>query len=180
MPARSSTERVRLQNSMLVVRALRRGGRLSHTEIADLTGLSSATISAITADLEHGRVIEKQESQATTGRGRPRMLFAQRRDSCYLVVIIISSEAIQYSLVDYGGKLIDQFSQPREAGGVGSFLTVIRAALERLAQRSKITPSEVRAISISSKGLVSTDEPLLLWSPVLGGEQVDFAAGLQP
>ncbi|MGV8938383.1 MAG: ROK family transcriptional regulator [Allorhizobium sp.] len=181
MPARSSTERLRLSNSLLVLKALRRESQLSHTEIAERTGLSSATISAITATLEIAGVIEKLEQQAATGRGRPRVLFAQRRDACYMVVIIVSSDSIQYSLVDYGGILIDRFQEARVLVGVGSFLAAIRAALDRLAVRSRIEPAQVRAISISSKGLVAADdEPVLLWSPVLGGERVDFRAGLAP
>lgn len=180
MPARSSTERLRLSNSLLVLKALRRGSQLSHTEIAERTGLSSATISAITGDLENARVIEKLEQQPTAGRGRPRVLFAQRRDAGYLVVVIVSSDAIQYSLVDYGGVLIDRFQEGRATGGVGSFLASIRTALERLAARSRIEPARVRAISISSKGLVADGDPVLLWSPVLGAERVDFAAGLKP
>ncbi|MFB2605237.1 MarR family transcriptional regulator, partial [Rhizobium phaseoli] len=61
MLTKSSTELVRQRNSVLVLSVLRRHGALAHTEISDFTGLSSATISAITADLERAQIIEKSE-----------------------------------------------------------------------------------------------------------------------
>lgn len=178
-PARTGTELLGLRNRVAVLKALRRHGRLSHTELSDHTGLASATVSAITADLERAQVIEKSEQQAGSGRGRPRVLFAQRRGSAYLIIVIISSDAIQYSLVDYAGKLIDRFVEPRTSGRSGDFIAAIRSGLDRVLDRSRIARELVRAISISSKGLVAPDAPVLRWSPVLGGEQVDFEAGLR-
>ncbi|MBO3758396.1 ROK family transcriptional regulator [Ciceribacter sp. L1K22] len=180
MLAKSSTELVRQQNSHIVLRALRLHGRLSHTEISDFTGLASATVSAITADLERAGIIEKSEQKPLSGRGRPRVLFTQRRGHSYLVVVIISSDVVQYSLADYSGTLIDRFTETRVAGGVGTFMEGVQRALERMIERNRVSPSAVRSISISSKGLVDSSAPVLLWSPVLGTERVDFQAGLSP
>ncbi len=63
MLTKSSTELVRQRNSVLVLSVLRRHGALAHTEISDFTGLSSATISAITTELEKAQIIEKSEHQ---------------------------------------------------------------------------------------------------------------------
>jgi predicted NBD/HSP70 family sugar kinase len=179
MLAKSSTELVRQQNSALVLSALRRHGRLAHTEISDATGLASATISSITADLERARIIEKSEQQATVGRGRPRVLFSQRRNCGYLITVIISSDLIQYSLIDYAGTLLDRFSEPRGEGGTAAFLAAISAGLERAVERSRIDRGSVLLVSVSSKGLAHPSEPVLVWSPVFGSQPVDFAAALK-
>lgn len=179
--AKTGTELLGLRNRVAVLKALRRHGRLSHTELSDHTGLASATVSAITADLERARIIEKSEqAQAGAGRGRPRVLFVQRRDCAYLVTVIISSDAVQYSLVDYGGTLIDRFSEQRGPGGASAFIAAIRHGLDRVLERSRIARDQVLGISISSKGLVAGDAPVLRWSPVLGREEVDFDAVLKP
>ncbi|EJT04720.1 ROK family protein [Rhizobium sp. CCGE 510] len=182
MLTKSSTELVRQRNSVLVLSVLRRHGALAHTEIADSTGLSSATISAITADLERAQIIEKSEQQAASGRGRPRVLLRQRRDCGYLIVVIISSDAVQYSLVDYAGKLIDRFSEERshDPSGATRFVQAVRAGLSRILDRSRITQEKVLLISISSKGLVNSTEPVLVWSPIFGSEQIDFESALRP
>ncbi|EJJ30169.1 ROK family transcriptional regulator [Rhizobium sp. CF142] len=182
MLTKSSTELVRQRNSVLVLATLRRHGPLAHTEISDFTRLSSATVSAITADLEKAQVIEKSEQQAASGRGRPRVLLRQRRDCGYLVVVIISSDAVQYSLVDYSGKLIDRFSEERshDPDGAGRFVNGVRAGLERILSRSRIEREKVLLISISSKGLVNSSEPVLVWSPIFGSDQIDFELALKP
>ncbi|NLR96864.1 ROK family transcriptional regulator [Rhizobium sp. P38BS-XIX] len=180
MLAKSSTELVRQKNSGLVLSALRQHGPLAHTELSDFTRLSSATVSVITADLERAQIIEKSEQQATTGRGRPRVLFSPRRDCGYLIVVVISSNAVQYSLVDYSGRLIDRFSEerPRETSGVVSLVAALRDALRRIAARSQLAHDQVLMISISSKGLVDNSEPVLRWSPTFGRDEIDFAAVL--
>ncbi|MDK4736029.1 ROK family transcriptional regulator [Rhizobium sp. CNPSo 3490] len=182
MLTKSSTELVRQRNSVLVLSVLRRHGALAHTEISDFTGLSSATISAITADLERAQIIEKSEQQAASGRGRPRVLLRQRRDCGYLIVVIISSDAVQYSLVDYAGKLIDRFSdeRSRDPSGAARFVAGVQAGLLRILDRSRISQERVLLISISSKGLVHSTEPVLLWSPIFGSDQIDFESALRP
>ncbi|EJB07246.1 transcriptional regulator/sugar kinase [Rhizobium leguminosarum bv. trifolii WSM597] len=182
MLTKSSTELVRQRNSVLVLSVLRRHGALAHTEISDFTGLSSATISAITADLERAHIIEKSEQQAASGRGRPRVLLRQRRDCGYLIVVIISSDAVQYSLVDYAGKLIDRFSEERshDPAGAARFVEGVRAGLSRILERSRISQEKVLLISISSKGLVNSTEPVLVWSPIFGSDRIDFESVLRP
>ncbi|MBY5710180.1 ROK family transcriptional regulator [Rhizobium leguminosarum] len=182
MLTKSSTELVRQRNSVLVLSVLRRHGALAHTEISDFTRLSSATISAITAELEKAQIIEKSEQQPASGRGRPRVLLRQRRDCGHLIVVIISSDAVQYSLVDYAGKLIDRFSEERshDPAGAVRFVAAVRAGLLRILDRSKISQEKVLLISISSKGLVNSTEPVLVWSPIFGSEQIDFESALRP
>ncbi|WP_284776032.1 ROK family transcriptional regulator [Agrobacterium sp. lyk4-40-TYG-31] len=174
MSAIASTELVRQQNSLRVLGALRRHGNLSHTDMAGLTGLASATVSAITAELERFSLIERTEQQAASGRGRPRVLFQPNRGFGYVAVVVISSDAVQYSLVDFTGKLMDRFGEARASGTSESFAQAVLAGLLRLAARSKITQSAILHISISSKGLVDTESATLLWSPVLGEGQVNF------
>ena len=182
MLTKSSTELVRQQNIALVLSALRRSGPLSHTEISSQTGLASATISAITAELERAQVIEKSEQPAHSGRGRPRVFFSQRRDCGYLIVVRISSDVVQYSMIDYSGTLIDRLEEPRNHAHAGTahFVRSLLDMLDRLVSRSRLEKSQVLAISISSKGLVDNEASRLLWSPVFGSEQIDFAALLQP
>jgi predicted NBD/HSP70 family sugar kinase len=182
MLVKSSTELVRQQNSALVLASLRRHGPLAHTDISHHTGLASATVSAITTELEKAEVLERREQQAAASRGRPRVIFGQRRGAGYLVAVRIASDLVQYSLADYGGTLIDRFEEVRNHADSSTrpFAEAFVAALDRLADRSRIAREEVLVVSISSKGLVDPASARLVWSPVFGAEQVDFAALLEP
>lgn len=178
MLTKSSTELVRQQNSALVLAALRRHGPLSHTDIARHTGLASATVSAITAELERADVLERLDQPAAATRGRPRVIFAPRRRAGYAAAVRISSDVVQYSLADYAGTLIDRFEEGRDhAGGpVALFAEALLAGLDKLAARSRLDRTQMLVISVSSKGLVDPATARLVWSPVLGGQQIDFAA----
>jgi predicted NBD/HSP70 family sugar kinase len=182
MLVKSSTELVRQHNSALVLASLRRHGPLAHTDISRHTGLASATVSAITADLEKAEVLERLEQQATVTRGRPRIMFGQRRAAGYLVTVRISSDLVQYSLADYAGTLLDRFEEARNHADLstGPFAAAFVGALDRLVARSQIRREQVLVVSISSKGLVDAGLSRLVWSPVFGSQQVDFAALLEP
>jgi predicted NBD/HSP70 family sugar kinase len=181
MLVKSSTELVRQQNSALVLASLRRHGPLAHTDISQHTGLASATISVITAELEKAEVLERREQQASASRGRPRVIFGQRRGAGYLIAVRISSDVVQYSLADYGGTLLDRFEEPRNHADTSPqpFAAAFVAALDRLVQRSRIDRAQVLVVSICSKGLVDPARATLVWSPVFGAQEVDFAALLR-
>lgn len=176
----ASTESLRQQNRSLVLAALRERGGLAHTDISEWTGLSSATVSAITADLVNEQIIMKSESPPGSGRGRPRILFTQKPDAAYLFAIRITSEEIECSLADYAGTLKDRFSQKRPADETDPKAFAVRfvECLNRLLDRSGLAQDKIRTISITSKGLVAAGRPVLLWSPVFGDQQVDFEAML--
>ncbi|MCD4660286.1 ROK family transcriptional regulator [Agrobacterium sp.] len=174
MSAIASTELVRQKNSLSVMAALRLHGSLSHTDMSSFTGLASATVSAITMELERAGLILRKEQLAATGRGRPRILFAPRGAFCHVAIVIISSDSVQYSLVDYAGKLVDRFTEQRLAAEKCTFGGAILAGLARLADRSRIDRHNILQVSISSKGLVDAAAATLVWSPVLGNERIDF------
>ena len=56
MLTKSSTELIRQQNRALVLVALRRRNGQSHTDLGRETGLASATVTAITQDLENEKI----------------------------------------------------------------------------------------------------------------------------
>lgn len=177
---KTSNESVRQQNSGLVLEALRRDGPLAHTDLSASTGLSSATVSAITADLEKLGLIERREVANAGHRGRPRVLFNRRRDAAHVIAVRISSHAVQYSLADYRGTLIDRIEEPRDHGATTSaaFLKGFRETIERLIRRSGLAEGAVMTISISSKGIADRDGAKLLWSPIFGYESLDFESAL--
>lgn len=179
--ARAGTEQLRRHNLAVVLAALREEGGLSHTELSERTGLASATVTAVTGDLERAGAIERQEQSGSGGRGRPRVLFARRRRFSHVVAVQISSDALHYGLADYGGTMIDRFSRPRDiaAGTPDSLLGDMGAALGRLIQRSRLQPADIGAISLSSKGIVDAEGGRLVWSPVFGERCVEFSVLLE-
>ncbi|BCH53635.1 ROK family protein [Agrobacterium vitis] len=179
MLMKSSTEQIRRQNSALVLAALRVEQAMSHTQIAAVTGLASATVTAITSELEQTGVIERHEQQIAGARGRPRVLLSRRRDFAYVMSVRISSDRLNYTLSDYRGTLMDRFEEPRPLDvSAAGFIDGLGRNLSRLASRSKLSPEKVAVLSVSSKGIVDAGGARLLWTPVFGQQPLDLKAGL--
>lgn len=176
MLKKSSSDQVRRQNSALVLGALRRQPALSHTDLSGLTGLASATVTAITNDLEQAGMIERYEQQLAATRGRPRVLLSRKRSFAFVISVQISSDNVRYALSDYRGLLMDRFDERRTLHATPEdFLQDFTRALLRLVERSKLDPATVAAVSISSKGIVDPDGRRLIWSPVFGDKPVNFS-----
>ncbi|HBF31847.1 ROK family transcriptional regulator [Rhizobium sp.] len=176
MLKKSSSDQVRRQNSTLVLDALRRQPALSHTDLSGLTGLASATVTAITNDLEQAGMIERHEQQHAATRGRPRVLLSRRRSFAAVISVQISSDNVRYALSDYRGLLMDRFDERRPLHATPEhFLEDFARALLRLIDRSKLQSTAVAALSISSKGLVDPEGRRLIWSPVFGNLPIDFS-----
>lgn len=174
--AKPGTEQLRRQNLVTVLSALRYAGAMSHTDLSSVTGMASATVTAVTADLERAGLIERQEQAASGGRGRPRVMFSRRRPYAHVVAVQISSDAVHYALADYNGTLIDRFSARRDMqGNPADLLTELADAIKRLLSRSQLKAQDIAALSLSSKGIVDSAAGRLIWSPVLGDRQVEFA-----
>lgn len=172
------TESVRRQNRALVLATLRELGPTSHTDIAEWSGLSSATVTAITRDLVTEGVIEKSAARGATGRGRPQRLFSPRAESAYLAAVRITYDNVEYSLIDYRGTLKDRFNTPRlpDDTDVAAFGNRFREGLMQLVARSEIEARRLQIISITTKGYVAPGRATLLWSPVFGDGKIDFNA----
>lgn len=183
---RASTETLRRQNRALVLSALRSHGPASHTDIAAWSGLSSATVSSITTELEQEQILERLPPETGTGmaagRGRPRVLLRHHAEWTYVITVRIMSDSVEYSLIDYSGTLKDRIEEkrPQKEVSVKAFSRQFSAALERLASRSSLPHEKISKISITSKGLVARDRPVLLWSAIFGDTEIDFEALLRP
>ncbi len=179
---RAGTDDLRVQNRAIVLRALRELGPVSHTEIAEWTGLSSASVSTITAELAEEKTLLRSDRKPAGGRGRPRSIFAMNPDCAFVAAVRITSTAVEYSLVDYCATLKDRFEErrPLDETDPVAFGLRFKTGLARLIGRARLREQDIRTISITSKGLVAEGKPDLLWSPVFEDNRIDFEALLRP
>jgi predicted NBD/HSP70 family sugar kinase len=166
----ADTEMIRRQNRLLVLDALRRHGPLSRSQVATLTGLSNATLTAIATDLVgDGIITELAEPQAgVKSRGRPAVQLVHNRSAGFVLLIELDVNRCRMSLLDYGGVLID-----RVESGVGPtlFSEVAPAAwfIERISQmivRNTEIGSMLHGVSISVQGILDAPGHGLTWSPI--------------
>lgn len=178
----ANSESLRRQNCALVLSTLRSLGPAAHTDISKVSGLSSATVSGITAQLENENILERLPLETAPARGRPKVLFKQNSECAYLITVRITSDNIEYSLVDFSGIIRDRIDVERDSqkDKVATFQKGIKASLDKLISRNEISKDKVLIISITSKGIISQEKPVLLWSAIFGNQPVDFEKLLRP
>ncbi|WP_165775608.1 ROK family transcriptional regulator [Paramylibacter kogurei] len=171
-----TTEGLRHNNRAMVLNSLREFGPLSHTVIAEKTGLASGTVSVITGEFLEEGVLEKVEQAPASGRGRPRISFIPCAEFAYFVMLRISAERIEYSLLDYRNTLKDRqvFGRDNTQTDAILFGHMIKKQLADFVARSAIKKNQIKVISVTTKGEVDTQEQSLLWSPVFGNQKINF------
>lgn len=163
------SDAMRRQNRGLVLDALRRHSPRSRTQLAGETGLSHATITAISADMIRQGILEDhRETQSDAhARGRPAVSISFRREAGYVILFDMTVNHAQISLVDYGGTSIDRVEM---ALGVESFADRGPAnfLIERIAQmkaRNPAAAARTLRAAVSVQGILERDESGLKWSP---------------
>jgi predicted NBD/HSP70 family sugar kinase len=167
----SDSDSVRRQNRGLVLGALRVQGSLSRTALAAGTGLSHASITAITQDLIEQQVIvdlEPTEKSDGRGRGRPATLVGFNRHIGAAALFEVDVNRARLSLVDYGGVLVDRIETPITPLTFADTPPAVFFA-QRLRQLQTRNPSEtaaLRRVAISVQGILDRDGRSLKWSPI--------------
>jgi predicted NBD/HSP70 family sugar kinase len=178
----SDSDSIRRQNRALVLRALRSDGPLARTQLAGTTGLSHASITAITQDMVAQGVLTDlaEPRDANQPRGRPAVRLGFARTAAYVALIEIDVTRTRMSLVDYGATLVDRIEFPLTPGQFrdATATEFLRLGLERLRTRNPEEMARLRRIAVSVQGILDPSGHSLAWSPVphLAGQ--DIAGGL--
>lgn len=176
MQNKADTELVRRQNRGLILEALRRFGMMARVELGRTTGLSPATISAITADLiaENLIVAADIEDQAgrPPGRGRPRVALALNPDAAYVLGLKISLNAVTFILCNYNGRIVDSARHSIDTLGAEarSFVPRLAEQIRAYLAARRIAVDEVPQIPVAIPGVVDRTTGRLVWSPTVSLE----------
>ena len=167
----SDSDSVRRQNRGLVLGALRVQGPLSRTALAAATGLSHASITAITHDLIEQNVIadlEAAQKADARARGRPATLVGFNRSIGAAALFEVDVNRARLSLVDYGGVLVDRIENPISPNTFADTPPAVFLAqrLRALQARNATEAASLRRVAISVQGILDRDGFGLKWSPI--------------
>ena len=171
-----TTEGLRHHNRALVLKRLREAGSASHGDLSISSGLASGTVSVILNELVEEGVIIKQQATPSSGRGRPKVHFELFGDLAFAGLVRIASDEVEFSLIDFSGTLKDRFSlsRPREGSSASAFIQLVRQGLNRLAERADVKLTDLAAVTLSIKGIISLGTKTLIWSADFGDQTIDF------
>ena len=164
----SRSDDVRKRNRERIIAMLRRTSRLSRKDIGVQTGLSPATVTAITSDLLRESVLEVADSPGPSlaARGRPKVALSLNPRAAHVAAVVFRLNSISATVLDYTGAIVGHASS--EPDTLGASAAAIRGALlESIAAAMESAGVEtIRRVAVGVQGVTDVDGEVLLWSPV--------------
>lgn len=187
MVAAIRSDDLRSQNRARVVGAVRREGVASRTEIAASTGLSPATISAITSDfIEEGILMPAGgDGTSSAGRGRPKVTLSLDPAASLVCAVYFHMNRISATIGDYQGTTISKHSiqVPTLNASVKkirlALITCIDKALSDIPKAIPAGPHDLSRIAIGIQGVVDAEGRTVLWSPICQQRNIPVSQWLE-
>ncbi len=174
---------IRIGNRKRVLSAVRRGSGASRTDIGKITGLSAATISAITSDFLHEGILMPplQQETGTPGRGRPKVALVVNPDAAMVCSVNFQLNFLSAAMVDYSGATVSEHTvqitaQENTARGIR---TALIDCIEIALSRSGRGQSALRRIAIGFQGVTDVDGTKVLWSPICSDRNIPVQRWLE-
>ena len=131
---------VRRVNAVLLMQALRRHPGSSQRELAVLTGLDKATVSAVTSQLVDAGLVARSNAAAAVRRlGRPAVALSIPRSAGIVFGVRLEPDRIAVVAADLGGRIIDRESRPGSEDPRAAMQS-LAAAIAKLGQRLGAVP----------------------------------------
>lgn len=150
-----------------IIRALRRQGRISRSEISNITGWSKAKASQeIRSLVDKGYLVEVGEGVSQGGR-KPRLLHINDQLG-YIAGIDIGATSLDIALADVTGSVLQRCSEPTDVHlSPETVLGRCSELLLELTQRQKVTPDQILGIGVGVPGPVDFARGVLVAPPLM-------------
>jgi len=181
----NKSDGLRLQNRSRVLLCLRNNNSQSRTAISELTGLSSATVTQVTADLLDDGILEKiapgadavEAESSNTRRGRPQVVLGMRAAAATSAVVTLLLNRLEVTLFDYAGVQLHQQNKTLVTSKLsektlGRHLTQL---LDKTLAANATYTKTLKHIAVVYQGTVSSDNNRLLRSPITSLRDFDLA-----
>ncbi|MEI7844838.1 MAG: ROK family transcriptional regulator [Chloroflexota bacterium] len=152
-----------------IIRALRRQGKISRTEISNITGWSKGkTSQEIRSLVEKGYLVEVGEGASQGGR-RPGLLRINDQLG-YLVGIDIGATSIDTVMADVGGKVLHRRSTPADVRQLPEeFLSRCNNLILEMVNSQGCNSDQILGIGIGVPGPVDFTHGVLIAPPLMPG-----------
>lgn len=160
-------------NRSIVLDMIRRGGRISRTDLARRSQLTKPTVSAIVEDLIAGGVVQEVgygKAVASGGR-RARLLQFNDASAAYLGVRV-GVQATTVAVADARGQIRATRELPTLHGDAAGMLAHALAVVDSTFAEADIPRDRLQAVGVTVPGLVDAATGVCVVGPNIGWQQV--------
>lgn len=167
---------LRAQNRQTTLNCIRRLGPTSRTQLTELTGLSAASVSGVTAELIAERLlVERSVGEAGASGGRRPIYLDIDYAAHYAVGLKLREDRIEAVLTDLSLKVVSHLTATLERQEPGYVVGLIRSIVRRLTRRAKVKADDLMGIGIGLSGIVDAERGVAVHAPLLHWEEVPLA-----
>ena len=169
---------VRRQNRRAILQAVRTTGAISRTDLCSVSGLSQASVSAITTSMISSGIL--REANGKSGlkqrRGRPQVFLKADASAGLVGALSLTVNGLAIALVDYSGQTLSSGFCGMETLEMSSteILGCIVANLRQMIDQSSSSDVPLRHITFGIQGVTDSDFSRVLWSPIMRERDVEF------
>lgn len=159
---------VRQMNEQAVIDTLFSEGPLSRVEVAERTGLSKPTVSAVVRDLVGAGLVH--ENGRTTGMvGRSAILYRVDAQAGHVIGIDLGGTKVRAAVADLFGEILAEQVEPTAAEGGEAVLDQLIHLTKRLTDQAGTDLTSVQAVVLGSPGVFDPKSDQLALVPNIPG-----------
>jgi predicted NBD/HSP70 family sugar kinase len=169
--SRTTARDIRKRNRSTLLSTLFFDGPLSRLELSQLTGLSGATVSNVTAELVEERLVV-DAGQVESDGGRPRVLLRVDPGYGYVVGIDVGETGLKVELFDLAMQRVATVDEPLSSVRPGPQTVAARAAAGIREVLGEVDAESVLGVGVGVPGMVEQGETVLVHAPTIGWSAV--------
>ncbi len=180
MSKKSDQTTTRSANRKQILNSLRQLGPLSRSQLVELTGLSGAAMTFVTADLLEERLLIEHELGETTPKGgRKPVLLDINYQGHYSIGVNLTEQQIEVVLTNLQTVVLDHELLDLESKISNHVFAKIELAIKSLLKRQKIEPLYINGVGIAMGGIIDVENGICSNSTILGWHNVAVVAELE-
>lgn len=172
----------RHDNTLAVIHTLREQGPVARIDLGALNGISSATVTSISAELLQQDLITQQppETGRPNGRGRPKTLIQLNPQAACVICIKLSINEIQLVVGDFAGQVrhSEHHTVSTLALSADELIMLLETKISAVCAQQLAGIRRLAGICLAVQGVVSSQSGTIIWSPALSFRNAPISARL--
>jgi N-acetylglucosamine repressor len=165
-------------NRASILNVIRSHGPIARTDIAEITGLSPATVTGLTAELiDDGLILIKQEGDSRGGR-RP-ILLALHSQGAYVIGIKLAEEHATLALTDLNAEIVTKHTVQLAERDPYHISRLLAETAQTLLDTAQINRTRLLGVGVGLAGIIDSRTGICRISPHNGWREVPFGKLLE-
>lgn len=175
---RGNRDLIRGINRSILLNAIKTQGTISRADLAHLSGLSPATVTAITGDLISEDLVFEKETGDSSG-GRPPILLALNPRGGFVVGVKLMENHAVGALTDLNATVLVKDTIDLADKKLDIVIDSLVSLVNRLIHQSDIRKKQLLGVGVGLAGVVDSSQGILRQSPFFGWKNTPLRDLLQ-